>query len=133
MNSRLLFNASAIVEVVVGVALLAAPGSVIGLLLGDGLRQTGAAVSQMLGIGLLSVGISAWETVEQIGRSAPRIGICTYNLGAAVLLSLLGTLGGLNGILLWPAAVLHASFGAAMLWMILARSVAGPHSLSESD
>lgn len=133
MSSRLLFNASAIAEVLVGVALLAAPAFVIELLLGDGLTQTGVAVSRMLGIGLLSVGISAWETVEQIGRRAPRVGICTYNVGAATLLSILGTLGGMNGILLWPAAVLHASFGAAMLWIILAPSVAGPLSFSESD
>ena len=133
MSSRLLFNASAITEGVVGIALLAAPASVIGLLLGDGLSPTGAAVSRMLGIGLLAVGISAWETVEQTGYSAPRVGICTYNVGAAALLSILGTLGGMNGILLWPAAVLHASFGAAMLWIILAESVVRPLPFSESD
>lgn len=130
MSTRLLFNASAITEVVVGIALLAAPADVIGLLLGDGLSPTGAAASRMLGLGLLSLGISAWETVEHVGRGAPRIGICTYNLGAAVLLPLLGILGGMNGILLWPAAVMHASFGAAMLWIILAPSVARTSSPS---
>jgi len=126
MSARLLFNASAIVEVVVGVSFLATPALVVELLFGDGLSPTGAAVSRMLGLGLLSVGICAWETVEKIGRGAPRIGICTYNVGAAVLLPLLGILGGMNGILLWPAAVMHAAFGAAMLWVILAPSVARP-------
>jgi len=128
MNARLLFNAAAITEVAVGIPLLAEPDFVVELLFGDGLSPTGAAASRLLGIGLISLGIAAWETVEQIGRGAPRIGICTYNLGAAVLLPLLGILGGMNGLLLWPAAVMHASFGAAMLWVILAGSVAGPHS-----
>ena len=38
----------------------------------------------------------------------------------------LGTYGGMNGILLWPAAVLHALFGAMMLWVILAPSQTAP-------
>jgi hypothetical protein len=36
MNARLLFNLSAIVEILTGLALLVAPLFVIGLLLGDG-------------------------------------------------------------------------------------------------
>lgn len=122
MNTRLLFNASAIVEVLVGVAFLFAPAYVIGLLLGDGLSLTGAAASRVLGIGLFSLGISAWETARQKTHHAPRLGICIYNVGVATFLSILGTLGGMNGILLWPAAVLHALIGAAMLWVILVKA-----------
>jgi hypothetical protein len=122
MTTKLLFNVSAIVEALVGIALLFAPAFAIGLLLGDGLSLTGAAVSRVLGIGLISLGISAWETARQKTHHAPRVGICTYNAGVAALLSILGTLGGMNGILLWPAAVLHALIGAMMLWVILAPS-----------
>jgi hypothetical protein len=122
MTTKLLFNASAIVEALVGIALLLAPAYVIGLLLGDGLSLTGAAVARVLGIGLFSLGISAWETARQKTHHAPRFGICIYNVGVAALLSILGTLGGMNGILLWPAAVLHALIGAIMLWVILAPS-----------
>ncbi len=39
MNDRLLFRASAIVEISTGLALLVAPLFVIGLLLGDGLAR----------------------------------------------------------------------------------------------
>ena len=122
MTAKLLFNVSAIVEVLAGIAFFFAPAYVIGLLLGDGLSLTGAAVSRVLGIGLFSLGISAWETEPQKTYHAPRVGICIYNVGVATLLSILGTLGGMNGILLWPAAGLHGLIGAAMLWVILAPS-----------
>ena len=122
MNTRLLFRASAIVEVLTGVALLAAPLFVIGLLLGDGLGPIGIAVTRVLGIGLLSVGVAGWESPGQNIRLAPRAGLCIYNIGAAIVFVILGTTGGMNGILLWPAAVLHALIGAMMLWVILAPS-----------
>ncbi len=38
------------------------------------------------------------------------------------MLSIFEMLGGMNGILLWPAAVWHALMGAAMLRVILAPS-----------
>ncbi len=100
MITRLLFNASAIAEVLVGFALLFAPALVIGLLLGDGLGPTGVAVARVLGIGLLSVGVAGWESPGQDFRLAPRVGLCIYNVGAAIVLVILGTTGGMNGILL---------------------------------
>jgi hypothetical protein len=53
-------------------------------------------------------------------RLAPRVGLCIYNVGAAVEFVIIGASGGMNGILLWPAAILHAVIGAMMLWVILA-------------
>ncbi len=122
MNTRLLFKASAIAEGLTGLALLVAPEFVIGLLLGDGLGPTGVAVARVLGIGLVSVGVSGWELQGQDIRLAPRAGLCTYNVGAAIVFVILGTSGGMNGILLWPAAILHGLIGAMMLWVILAPS-----------
>jgi hypothetical protein len=120
MNTRYLFNASAGIEGLTGLALLAGPLFVIGLLLGDGLAPTGVAVARILGIGLLSVGVAGWESRGQEMRHGPRIGLCIYNVGATILFVTLGTYGGMNGILLWPAAVLHGLIGAMMLWAMLA-------------
>ena len=122
MNARFLFNTSAIAEILTGLALLVIPALVIRLLLGDGLGQTGEVVSRVLGIGLFSLGISAWETVGQRVHLASRAGIFIYNIGLAILLLILGVPGVIDGILLWPVAVLHGLIGAAMLWVILARS-----------
>lgn len=57
-------------------------------------------------------------------RPAPRVGLCIYNVGAAIVFVIVGTSGGMNGILLSPAATLHAVIGAMMLWVILA----APHN-----
>lgn len=120
MNERLLFKASAIVEVLTGLALLVAPLFVIGLLLGDGLGAIGIAVARVLGIGLLSVGVAGWESQGQEISLAPRAGLCIYNVGVAALLAILGTIGGMHAPLLWPAAGLHALIGAVMLYVISA-------------
>jgi len=120
MNTRLLFKASALTEVLTGLALLVAPLFVIGLLLGDGLGPIGIAVARVLGVGLFSVGVGGWESEGQDARLAPRAGLCIYNVGAAIVLVTLGAFGGMNGPLLWPVAGLHASIGAMMLWGILA-------------
>ena len=122
MNTRLLFRTSAIVEILTGLALLVAPSLVVGLLLGDGVNPIGIAVARILGIGLLSVGVAGWESAGQDSRLAPQAGLCIYNIGAAVVLVIIATTGGINGILLWPVAVLHAAIGAMMLWVILAPS-----------
>ncbi len=121
MNERLLFKTSAIVEVLTGLALLVAPLFVIELLLGDGLGATGVAVARVLGIGLLSIGVAAWESQGQEIRLAPRAGLCLYNIGIAVLLAILGTTSGMHAPLLWPVAGLHGLIGAAMLWVIFPR------------
>ena len=121
MNDRLLFKASAIIEVMIGLALLAAPLFVIGLLLGDGLGPIGIAVALVLGIGLLSVGVAGWELKGQEIRLAPRAGLCIYNLGAAIVLVVCATHGGMDAPLLWPAAILHGVMGALMVWVVIAR------------
>ena len=122
MNTSVLFKASAIVEILTGLAFLAAPSLVVGLLLGDGLGPTGIAVARVLGIGLLSLGVAAWESPGHDAHLATRTGLCMYNAGSALVLMALGTYGGMNGVLLWPVAVLHAIAGAMMLWVILAAS-----------
>ncbi len=120
MNNRFLFNASAIVEILAGLAFLAAPNLVVGLLLSAGLDPIGLAVARVLGFGLLSLGVAGWESPGQAIRLAPRVGLCIYNIGAAIVFVVLGASGGMNGILLWPTALLHAVIGAIMLWVILA-------------
>jgi len=121
MNLRLLFKVSAIAEILTGLAFIVAPTWIIGLLLGEGVSLIGIAVARVLGVGLLSVGVAAWESPGQDSRLAPRSGLCIYNVGAAVVLALLGAYGGMDGVLLWPAAIVHGLIGAVMLWAISAQ------------
>lgn len=127
MNARLLFNTSAFVEILTGLALLIAPDLVVRLLLGDGLGQAGAAVARILGVGLLSVGVAVREVPQQEIRVAARSAICIFNVGAAALLLIFGLIGELGGPLLWPTAVFHGLIGAAMFWIIVAPSQVASH------
>ncbi len=122
MNSRLLFNASAIVEISTGLTFLAAPTLLIGLLLGQGVSPIGVAIARVLGIALMSVGIAGWESQSSDVRLPPRTGLCTYNVGVAALLTLLATTGGISGPLLWPVVGLHGLIGATMLWVMSAHA-----------
>ncbi len=118
MNRSLLFNVSLTIEILTGFALLIAPALVIELLLGEGLNFIGVAVARVLGIGLLSLGVSAWESSQQQIQFTSRMGVFTYNIGVAILLCMFGVQGEFTGVLLWPAAVLHGIIGMAMFRVI---------------
>lgn len=116
MNTRLLFNISAAVEVLTGIAMLLAPMLVVELLLGEGLGAVGVAVTRVLGVGLLSLGISTWETASLPAHNFGRAGLCSYNIGVTVLLLFVGVTGETGGPLLWPVVGLHGLIGAAMIF-----------------
>ncbi len=80
--------------------------------------QSGSELLAYWESGLLSVGVAAWESPGQDTRLAPRAGLCVYNVGVAALLAILGTSGGMDGLFLWPVALLHGLIGLAMLWTI---------------
>ena len=63
-------------------------------------------------------GVAGWASQGRGIRLAPRAGLCTYNVGTAVVLAILGTYGGMKGILLWPAVGLHGLIGATVLWVM---------------
>ena len=105
MKIALLF--AAIVEVATGVALLIVP-SLIGLLL-FGVQLTGMAiiVARLAGIALIGLGVASWA-------GTPLLGMLTYNGLVALYLAFVGLVDGFNGILLWPAVVLHATLTALL-------------------
>ncbi len=117
MNTRILFNVSAAIEIVTGIGMLVVPAFLIGLLLGDGLGPIGIAVTRVLGIGLLSLGIAGWDSQEQAKGTVlgPRTGLVVYNIAATAMFVYLGTTGAMNGLLLWPAAAIHLVISLLML------------------
>ena len=115
MNARALINFSAVVESLTGLSLLLLPALVIRLMLGSDLDQAGYAVARIFGVALISLSVAAWETPEIVIRKNTRIGICLFNIGAAVLLATVALYAGLSGPLLWPIAAFHGLIGAAMI------------------
>jgi len=101
---------AAVSEAATGAALLIVPSLVGQLLLGAELTGIAVPVARVAGIALIALGIACWP-------GTPLVGILTYSAAVTLYLAYLGFAGGLSGILLWPAVVLHA-----VLSVLLARA-----------
>jgi len=108
MKTALMF--AAVGEAATGLALLIVSSLVVHLLLGQDLAGVGVPVARVAGIALVGLGISLWP-------GPPLLGMLIYSAAVNLYLAYLG-LGGLSGLLLWPAVVFHA-----ILSVILGRVV----------
>jgi hypothetical protein len=97
---------AAVSEVATGAALLIVPSLVGRLLLGDELIGVAISIARVLGIALIGLGIACWP-------GPARVGMLIYSAAVTLYLAFLG-FGGLSGILLWPAVVLHAIMTALL-------------------
>jgi hypothetical protein len=91
---------AAIAEAITGLALLIAPSLVGQLLLGEKFACVAIPVARVAGIALIALGIACWP-------GPPLVGMLTYSAVVTLYLAYLGFAGGLTGVLLWPAVVLH--------------------------
>ncbi len=98
MKKALIF--AAIGEAATGLALLIVPSLVGQLLLGEQLAGVAIPAARVAGIALIALGIACWP-------GPPLVGMVTYSALVTVYLAYLGFAGGLTGVLLWPAVVLH--------------------------
>jgi hypothetical protein len=102
---------AAVGEVLTGLALLVVPSLVGRLLLGEELIGVAIPVACVAGIALIALGIACWP-------GPPLVGMLTYSSVVTLYLAYLGFAGGLTGILLWPAVVLHAILTALLTWVL---------------
>jgi hypothetical protein len=91
---------AAVGEAATGLALLIVPSLVGQLLFGVELTGIAMTVSRVAGIALIALGVACWP-------GTPLVGMLTYSVGVTLYLTYVGIAGGLAGILLWPAVVLH--------------------------
>jgi len=87
-------------EAATGVALLIVPSLVGQLLLGAELTGVAVTVARVAGIALIALGVACWPGTSLVG-------MLTYSTAVTLYLAYVGFAGGLTGILLWPAVVLH--------------------------
>jgi hypothetical protein len=88
-------------------ALLTAPSLVGQLLLGEELTGVAVPVARVTRIALIALGIACWP-------GSPLAGMLTYSAAVTLYLAYLGFAGGLTGVFLWPAVVLHAILTALL-------------------
>jgi hypothetical protein len=100
---------AAVGEAMTGAALLLVPSMVGQLLLGAELTGSAIPVARVAGIALIGLGVACWP-------GPPRAGLLTYSVAVTLYLAYLGFAGGVTGILLWPAVVLHLILTALLIW-----------------
>jgi hypothetical protein len=98
---------AAVCEAATGLALLTAPSLVGQLLLGEQLTGVAIPVARVTGIALIALGIACWP-------GPPLVGMLAYSAAVTLYLAYLGVAGGLTGVFLWPAVVLHAILTALL-------------------
>ena len=98
---------AAVGEAVTGVALLAFPSLVGQLLLGEELAGVAVPVARVAGIALIGLAVACWP-------GPPLLGMLAYSAGVMLYLAYVGLAGGVAGVLLWPAVVLHAILAALL-------------------
>lgn len=99
---------AAISEAATGLALLIAPSLVGQLLLGEQLSGVATPVARVAGIALIALGIACWP-------GPPLVGMLTYSVLVTMYLAYLGVAGVVDGMLLWPAVVVHAILAALLV------------------
>ena len=105
MNKILMFTALA--EAGMGVILLAYPPIVVRVLFDAEIVGAGVIMSRLAGIALIGLGVACWP-------GPPRVGMLTYSVVVTLYLAYVGFAGGLTGILLWPAVILHVILTALL-------------------
>jgi hypothetical protein len=99
---------AAVSEAATGVALLVIPSFVGQLLFGAELTGIAMTVARVTGIALIALGVACWP-------GTPLVGMLTYSAAVTLYLTYVGFTGGLIGILLWPAVVLHIVLTALLI------------------
>lgn len=99
---------AAVSEAATGVALLIVPSLVGQLLLGAELTGVAVTVARLAGIALIALGFACWP-------GPPLVGMLIYSASVTLYLAYVGVAGGVTGILLWPAVVLHVILTALLI------------------
>jgi hypothetical protein len=109
MKKLLIF--AAVGEALTGLALLVYAPIVVRLMLSAEITGAGIVMSRLVGISLIALGIACWP-----GNMAHRAlyGMLTYSTLTTLLMIYAG-ISGMVGILLWPAAVVHAGLSILLV------------------
>ena len=87
--------------------MLIAPSLIGQLLFGAELTGIAMTVARVTGIALIALGVACWP-------GTPLAGMLTYSAAVTLYLAYVGFAGGLTGILLWPAVILHVILTALL-------------------
>jgi hypothetical protein len=114
MAQKYLVKAAAWLEIGVGLVLIVAPNSASLLLFAAALDGPGVPVARFAGIGLLALGCACLLAISAESLRSAAWGLYLFNAAATILFAWVGLATRLHGVLLWPAAILHAGIAAGL-------------------
>lgn len=125
MKTKPLFIVTAVIEIAVGLALLASPALTASILIGAPFdTPADSVVGRVAGAALLALGLACWRA-RQDPQSRAATGVIwamlLYNVAAVVVLAYAGIGLRLSGIGLWPALALHAMMAVWCLACLLTK------------
>jgi quinol-cytochrome oxidoreductase complex cytochrome b subunit len=111
-NKTLFLIVTAFVETAAGICLLFLPAVVFAALLGlvDATEEA-IFIGRLAGAALLALGVASWMARTDTHTPAQfwlLTGLFIYNVAASTLIGVAGAVLKMVGVLLWPAAILHA-------------------------
>jgi hypothetical protein len=112
----LLFTASALGEIAVGIAVAVFPGTVMGWLLGAAIEGTGVVVARMAGIAVAALGLTWWVDRRRLNDQRLRqgaAGFIVYNLGVGLLFLVYAWTADRALPVSWLVAAVHLVAGGA--------------------
>jgi hypothetical protein len=109
-----LVRAAAWLEIITGIALIIGPQIACQLLFAAPLDGVGVPLGRYAGIGVLALGTACLPPTTAHARPAV-LGLLIYNVAAVILFVWILIATTYHGILLWPAAILHAGIAAGLL------------------
>jgi len=121
---KYIVRAAAWLEIGTGIGLILLPQFLCLLLFGAPLEGAGVPITRFAGLVLIALGISCLSMPSAMQTRGAVLGLFVYNVGASILFIWLGLATTLQGILLWPAAILHAGIAAALLPQVTDKSSA---------
>ena len=113
--TKTILSLAAIAEFLTGLALLIVPSLVGWLMFGQDFAGIGILAGRVAGIALIALSVACWP-------GPPLAGMLVYSAGVAVYLAYIGFAGGLTGVVLWPAVVLHVVIAALLARAMVNRS-----------
>ena len=126
-DGKLLLSVTGILEAATGLGLIAAPATLVALLLGPApVTPAGVTVSRVAGAAVLALGVTCWLARDDAANRAATglvAAMLLYNIGVTVILVLAWTGPGLAGIALWPVVLGHALLAAWCVACLLTRTV----------
>ena len=117
--NRTVLGVAAAIEAVTGLVMILFPHALIRLLLGADATGLNIVIGRVAGIALLSLGLGCWMGRQEGYGGWALFAMLTYNLLVTIYLGFVGLGTEFVGVLLWPAAALHAALTVLLAYPLI--------------